>query len=86
MDAEQLNVMRGLAEFFRDYGASAFMTLELLAIVVLWRAYRASERARFNLAYDIIPLIEQLTRLARQARKKKKYNDDITPVVPMRPP
>lgn len=60
------------AEFLKEYGPYAVASIALGAVVVLWRALRKSEQARYELALKIAPLADKLaTMIANAARRRR---------------
>ena len=65
--------LEALKNFLADRPETAFLVFALVAIVVLWRAYRKAEVEKLEIALQVIPLADKLqVMLAKVAERRSK--------------
>jgi cbb3-type cytochrome oxidase subunit 3 len=60
-----------LKNFLADRPEYAFLAFALLAVGILWRAYRKAEAEKLEIALRVIPLADKLQTMLQKAAERR---------------
>lgn len=63
--------LEALKNFLADRPEYAFLTLLIMVVVVLWRAYRRAEAEKLEIALRVLPLADKLQAMLAKASERR---------------